>query len=392
MSGLVVTGTYSDGTTKMETVSESTISGYNKDATGEQTLTVTVGGKTATFPVTVSEPPIGLDDLASAEGGDDAADPVSVALSDSFTNDVWEAALSTIAEAGKYISLDLSACAMPDTEFDPGTGAGADKITALVLPNTAKSIKAGTASNPTFSAFTNLTVINGAGVETIGAQAFRGCASLTVVNLPATTTIGNYAFRGCASLESVSLPVAQTIGLSVFHSCLNLTTITIDPANTAFTTHNGMLLNKTETTLIAYPSATGDITLPSIIEVVAGAFSGTSLTAVSLPVATTIGAQAFQDCASLASVNLPMTTTIGYAACVRCYSLTTVNLPATPPAIEDIIFYDSDSDGTITISVPTGAVSAYTSAWGVDANTPAHGNESVYGFGHKAIIITDAAQ
>jgi hypothetical protein len=38
-----------------------------------------------------------------------------------------------------------------------------------------------------------------------------------------------------------------------------------------------------------------------------------------------------------------------------------------------------------------GAVSAYTSAWGVDANTPA-GNSSVYGNYHKAIRITDSAQ
>jgi hypothetical protein len=53
ISGLAVTGTYSDGTTKTETVSLADISGYNADATGTQTLTVTVGGKTATFTVTI---------------------------------------------------------------------------------------------------------------------------------------------------------------------------------------------------------------------------------------------------------------------------------------------------------------------------------------------------
>jgi hypothetical protein len=50
----VVTGTYSGGTTKVETVTLSNISGYNKDATGQQTVTVTVGGKTATFTITVN--------------------------------------------------------------------------------------------------------------------------------------------------------------------------------------------------------------------------------------------------------------------------------------------------------------------------------------------------
>jgi hypothetical protein len=54
LTGLIVTGTYSDGTTRAETVSASDVSGYNTNATGTQTLTVTVGAKTATFTVTVN--------------------------------------------------------------------------------------------------------------------------------------------------------------------------------------------------------------------------------------------------------------------------------------------------------------------------------------------------
>ncbi|MDR1127667.1 MAG: bacterial Ig-like domain-containing protein, partial [Treponema sp.] len=51
LSGLVVTGTYSDGTTKTEYWYD--ISGYDADTLGQQTVTVTVGDKTATFTVTV---------------------------------------------------------------------------------------------------------------------------------------------------------------------------------------------------------------------------------------------------------------------------------------------------------------------------------------------------
>jgi hypothetical protein len=54
LSGLVVTGTYSDGTTKQETVNASNVSGYNANTTGTQLLTVTVDGKTTTFSVTVN--------------------------------------------------------------------------------------------------------------------------------------------------------------------------------------------------------------------------------------------------------------------------------------------------------------------------------------------------
>jgi hypothetical protein len=50
-AGMVVTATYSDGST--EAVTGYTLSGYDKTATGTQTITVTYQGKTATFTVTV---------------------------------------------------------------------------------------------------------------------------------------------------------------------------------------------------------------------------------------------------------------------------------------------------------------------------------------------------
>ncbi|MDR1221139.1 MAG: leucine-rich repeat protein [Treponema sp.] len=686
------------------------------------------------------------DYLANAPGGDSPAAPVLLPLNYDLANGGWEALLSALDTVGKYAELALSACTMTGTEFDPGTSAGVDRVTALILPNTAKSIKAGTSSNATFKVFTAIRSISGAGVETVGDYAFTYCESLTTVSLPVATTIGegafngctslasvslpaatttsggafsdcrsltevylplattigNLAFNGCTSLASVSLPAAQTIGMKAFYkceslrtvslpvatsigaeafsdcesltevslpaatsigarafavshvvklysmrlrsvslpaattigdyafrecesltsvslpvamtigdgafryctslttvsiplamtigdgafaSCLNLTTITIDPANTALTAHGGMVLNKTETTLIAYPSATGDITLPSVTEIGAEVFSGCeNLTSANLPVATTIGAEAFYYCENLTSVNLPVATTIGTAAflycrslkevnlsaaetigaeafvrcislesvnlpvvttiaantfwlCVsltsvslpavtsiadspvyrfpsmvsyedggafrgcasleavslpaatyigdgaflycdsltevslpaatsigdaafsNCQSLTTVSLPvattigdaafsncqsltevylplattigfyafqscnltevslpkattidggafswceslasvslpATPPSIGNSIFsYTSwDSSGTIIVRVPASAVSAYTSAWGVDANTPAGDNTEVYGEYHPAVIITDAAQ
>jgi hypothetical protein len=54
LSGLSVRGTYSDNTTKTETVSLSDITGYDTLTIGQQTLTVTVNGETATFTVTVN--------------------------------------------------------------------------------------------------------------------------------------------------------------------------------------------------------------------------------------------------------------------------------------------------------------------------------------------------
>ncbi|WP_314584853.1 LamG-like jellyroll fold domain-containing protein [Paenibacillus terrigena] len=54
VSGMTVVGTYSDGSTRNETINGNNITGFNPSAveTG-QTLTVTVGGKTATFTVDI---------------------------------------------------------------------------------------------------------------------------------------------------------------------------------------------------------------------------------------------------------------------------------------------------------------------------------------------------
>jgi hypothetical protein len=89
-----------------------------------------------------------------------------------------------------------------------------------------------------------------------------------------------------------------------------------------------MLLNKTGTTLIAYPSAAGAVTLDATrtrIGVEAFLFC-TGLTSVSAPSATTIGSDAFAGCTTLVTATLPAVTTLGAYAFNNCTSLTTVDL------------------------------------------------------------------
>jgi hypothetical protein len=343
LAGLVLTGTYSDGNTKVETVTTADVNGYDKNTVGGQELTVTVNGKTAQFSVTVNADPIDdiADSLANAQGGATAANPVPLAVSVNLANGGWEKILSAIGNTGKYVALDLSACSMTGTEFNPGIGnAGADKVAVLTLPDAAKSIKAGTSYptyNATFKDFTALESISGAGVETIGNYAFDGCTSLKTVSFSTAITIGEWGFNRCENLASVNLPAVQTLGGSyVFSECV-------------------------------------------------------SLTSLSFPSATSIGARAFDQCTSLTEVNLPAAATIGYGAFYYCSSLTSVNLPATPPSIASIggsgLFAYTGSTGTITVSIPADALRAYTSAWGVTVNTAANGNQYVYGSDHKAVRI-----
>lgn len=55
LTGLVVTGTYSDATTKAETITADTVTGFNSSvAAADQLLTITVNGKTVTYNVQIA--------------------------------------------------------------------------------------------------------------------------------------------------------------------------------------------------------------------------------------------------------------------------------------------------------------------------------------------------
>jgi hypothetical protein len=152
----------------------------------------------------------GLDDLASSQYGNSANNPVLLIVSESLADNGLASILSAINDAGKYVALDLSACAMSGTEFDPGTSAGADKVTDLILPDAARSVTAsGYYNSPTFRAFINLKSISGASIETVGDYAFWGCSALESVSLPAATSIGDYALQRCSARESVRQAVAN---------------------------------------------------------------------------------------------------------------------------------------------------------------------------------------
>lgn len=58
LAGLVVTGTYDDATSAPVSIAMSNISGFNSGTAGTKTVTVTFGGKTTTFNVTVVSSPI----------------------------------------------------------------------------------------------------------------------------------------------------------------------------------------------------------------------------------------------------------------------------------------------------------------------------------------------
>ena len=365
--------------------------------------------------------------LSAASGGGTAADPVSlnVQLDLGDTANGWTALLDAIQTAGKFVALDLSASTLSGTEYDPGAAnTGESKILSLVLPNGAASIKGGSNEiNSSFKNFTALTSVSGSAVETIGDYAFASCASLTAVSFPAATDIGHFAFYDCDALTTVSLPAVSSIGehafrdcaalttvslpavtsinyrafasctaltavnlpatlttisVNPFAGCINLATITVASGNPNYSAQNGMLLNKTGTTLIAYPGATGAVTLNTVSSIGSSAFQGcTSLTTVSLPAAVSIDSSVFTGCTSLAELSLPAATSIG----AQTFGFTgtgalTVTLGSTPPTLGDYMFANVNTAKTVTVKVPSSATGygALPSTYSSTDSTPTWGN------------------
>ncbi|MDR1429207.1 MAG: leucine-rich repeat domain-containing protein, partial [Spirochaetaceae bacterium] len=281
---------------------------------------------------------------------------------------------------------------------------------------------AATIGQEAFYGCTSLTTVDITAASSIGASAFSNCSSLASIDLPGAVTLTAYAFSGCTALNTITLGAGLlSIGASggyTFAECINLTNITIDPSNTAFSSSadHRMILDATGA-LVAYPSASGALTLPSTITAInayafarctsltsaifpdvtsigSSAFAECdSLTTVSLPSAGNIGSNAFTECTSLITANLPSVTSIGAFAFSNCHALSSLlSLPVTPPTLDSSGVLPNTNSGagagtTLTIHVPSAAaLSAYTSAWGV-VNPANAGTETVYGTNHKRVLI-----
>ena len=112
------------------------------------------------------------------------------------------------------------------------------------------------------------------------------------------------AFSGCTDITSVTIPNCVTyIGVGAFRGCTGLTHFIIDASNSQYSCVDGVLFNKNQTTLIAYPAGKqGEYTIPSSVTRIENeAFSGcVSLTNMTIPnTLTDIGRDAFNGCTNL---------------------------------------------------------------------------------------------
>ncbi len=218
------------------------------------------------------------------------------------------------------------------------------------------------------------TVTIGAGVTSVGENAFLGCTALKSVTLPAgLKTLGEAAFSGCDALTRIELPASlETIGVKALDGG-SLTEIKVQTGNTHFETEEGVLYNKGKTALLHYPCKKPGATfaVPASVTTIGGfAFSEcAALENITLPDALeTIGNFAFSECSALKSITLPKSVTaIGEQAFGNCTALKDVTvLWNTPLTIPPGVFDGITPPTGVTLHVPGGTGEAYrgNAVWG----------------------------
>jgi hypothetical protein len=148
------------------------------------------------------------------------------------------------------------------------------------------------------------------------------------------TSIGDQAF-GSGGLTSITIPRSVTnLSLDAFFFCFGLPAITVDPRNSFYSSTNGLLFDKGQTTVLLCPSGfAGSCALSAGIAAIGNsAFNScVYLTSVTMPPGVnSIADQAFENCYDLTNVTLPEgVASIGYATFADCTSLPNITIPDT---------------------------------------------------------------
>ncbi|PZX10640.1 putative secreted protein (Por secretion system target) [Breznakibacter xylanolyticus] len=167
----------------------------------------------------------------------------------------------------------------------------------------------------------------------IGKYAFYNCSYLTTFpTLNNITSIGSNAFALCTGLTEINISrYVSSIGEKAFFRCK--ADIAVDINNANYASQDGILFNKSKTTLFQCPTLkTGSYTLPSTVTTIetSAFYACKNLTGIILPTSlTTINASAFHSCTGLSSMTLPANlTTIGTYAFYQCNELVTLTIPS----------------------------------------------------------------
>lgn len=245
----------------------------------------------------------------------------------------YNGAIYKVVRIGDYAlwNSDIASLNIPATVTSIGNYAFSDctKLVSIVIPDNVKSIGGGV-----FWACSSLTSVKmPEGIKNIGESSFYGCSSLSSFTIPESVeNIDFLAFSLCSSLTSITIPSKVTnIGDGAFSNCNNLISINVNADNTKYSSIDGVLFSKDQTTIVCYPGGLkGDYIIPDGVEIIGNNAFGSclSLTSVSIPeTVTVIDSYAFSDCSSLTSLAIPSRVTeIGKEAFSNCSNLVSISV------------------------------------------------------------------
>ena len=205
-------------------------------------------------------------------------------------------------------------------------------LASISIPNSVTNIGIGAfdwcTSLASVSLPTNLATING--------WVFDGCA-LTTITIPSSvTSIGRAAFYDC-DLTNVFVPGNVTnIGLSAFSGCWHLAAISVAASNSCYASSDGVLFDKTLTTLVQYPGGkSGNYTVPTGV--------------------TNIGTYAFYDCGGFTNITVPSgVATIADNAFSFCNALRGLYFTGNAPSIGLDVFNGDNNTNAYYLPGTTG--------------------------------------
>ena len=242
-----------------------------------------------------------------------------------------EEGVTTIGDYAFYSYTLLTPVIIPDSVITIGEGAFSwcTSLESVTIGDSVTII-----GKEAFSYCTRLTSVTiPDSVTTIEDGAFLRCESFVSISIPdGVTTIGKDAFFSCDSLTMVTIPASvTTIGPMVFRDCESLQSIVVDENNPYFSSLDGVLFNKDQSTLLHYVGGkAGAYTIPDSV--------------------TTIGEWAFDSCYLLTSVTIPdSVTTIEHDAFNSCVSLESVFIPDSVTYIRERAFAACDSLKSIVV-------------------------------------------
>ena len=168
------------------------------------------------------------------------------------------------------------------------------------------------------------------GTRVIADAAFEYSDMKKVVIPESVTHIGVNAFISCPSMKSITIPSGvKSIGIGAFVDCTGLKEINVADKNKKYASLDGVLYNKSKTTLIYCPGAKKSVTIPkSVTKISQEAFLESSLTKITVPNGVkSIGSFAFAYSTKLKSVSIPKSvTSIAKDAFEGCSKLSEINV------------------------------------------------------------------